>query len=128
MGLAANIDNTGIIGVTMRVQKMTDSGSRIGTSSKHLAIVDVKKKTRRSKRNIGKGICRQRQQNESPTYIALFANNPDTMLRNVHSVRARTELSTLFQWKFNKLQQGNKRKMWIGPCRTSCVRQPKHGL
>ena len=41
MSLAANINCIGINGVTTRVQKMTDTRSREGTNSKHLAIAKV---------------------------------------------------------------------------------------
>ena len=41
MGLMANMDSIGINGVTTRVKKMTDTRSRAGTNSKHLAITDV---------------------------------------------------------------------------------------
>ena len=128
MDLAEKIDSIGTNDDTRRAQTMTIIRSHVGTKPRHFAIADVLKKIRRSKRSRRKGTRRQLKRKESPTSIASCANSPETTLRNVLSARARAQLSTLFQRKFSRLQQGSKRRMRIGPQRTNCVGRPKNGL
>ena len=128
MNLTKNIVSIEINDDTRRAQMMTVTRSCIGTKPRHLAMADVSNKTRRSKRSKGKGICRPLQQKGSPASIASCATSPDITLRNVLSTRVRAQLSILFQRKFNRLKQGSKRRMRIGPQRTNCVGRPKLGL
>ena len=114
MDLAENIGSIEINDDTRRAQMMTGTRSCVGTKPRHLAMADVSNKTRRNEKSRGKGTCCRLQQKESPTSIASYANNLDITLHNVLFARVRAQLSTLFQRKFSKLQQGSKQRMRIG--------------